>query len=80
MILSSQPPEGIFGMSVAIAALLFVAMPAVILHYVTQWKKTRGLSSEDEKMLTELYASAQRLEQRIENLERVLEATERSKS
>jgi phage shock protein B len=66
--------------SVAIAALLFVAMPAVILHYVTQWKKTRGLSSEDEKMLTELYASAQRLEQRIENLERVLEATERSKS
>lgn len=67
-------------MSVAIAALLFVAMPAVILHYVTQWKKTRGLSSEDEKMLTELYASAQRLEQRIENLERVLEATERSKS
>jgi phage shock protein B len=67
-------------MSVAICAIIFVAMPAVILHYVTQWKKTRGLSSEDEKMLTELYASAQRLEQRIENLERVLEATERSKS
>jgi phage shock protein B len=80
MILASNPPEGILGMSVAIAALLFVAMPAVILHYVTQWKKTRGLSSEDEKMLTDLYASAQRLEQRIENLERVLEANERSKS
>ena len=80
MILASNPPEGILGMSVAVVALIFVAMPAVILHYVTQWKKTRGLSSDDERMLTELYASAQRLEQRIENLERVLEANERSKS
>jgi hypothetical protein len=44
MILASNPPEGILGMSVAVVALIFVAMPAVILHYVTQWKKTRGLS------------------------------------
>jgi phage shock protein B len=79
MILASPVPEGIVGMSVAVVALIFVAMPAVILHYVTQWKKTRGLSAEDERMLSELYASAQRLEQRIENLERVLES-ERSKT
>lgn len=58
---------------VAICALLFVAMPAVVLHYVTQWKKTRGLSADDERMLSELYASAQRMEDRIANLERVLE-------
>jgi phage shock protein B len=62
---------------VAIIALLFVAFPAVILHYVTQWKKTRGLSNQDEQMLQQLFVSAQKLEERISNLERVLD-TDRS--
>lgn len=59
---------------------LFVACPAVILHYVTQWKKTRGLSSEDQLLLQQLFSSAQRLEQRITNLERVLDTNRESQS
>jgi phage shock protein B len=55
---------------------LFVAFPAVILHYITQWKKTRGLSSEDQVLLQQLFSLAQRLEQRITNLERVLDTKE----
>jgi phage shock protein B len=55
---------------------LFVAFPAVILHYITQWKKTRGLSSEDQILLQQLFSLAQRLEQRIANLERVLDTKE----
>jgi phage shock protein B len=55
---------------------LFVAFPAVILHYITQWKKTRGLSSEDQVLLQQLFTLAQRLEQRITNLERVLDTKE----
>jgi len=59
-----------------ICAILFVACPAVILHYITQWKKTRGLSSEDQVLLQQLFTLAQRLEQRITNLERVLDTKE----
>jgi phage shock protein B len=59
---------------------LFIAFPMVILHYVTQWKKTRGLSSEDQLLLQQLFSSAQRLEQRINNLERVLDTNRESQS
>lgn len=57
--------------------VIFVAFPAVILHYITQLKRTRGLSNQDEQMLQQLFVSAQKLEERISNLERVLD-TDRS--
>lgn len=54
---------------------LFVICPAVILHYMLQFRKTRGLSSEDERLLQHLFESAQKLEGRIANLEKILEAS-----
>lgn len=53
--------------------LVIVAPLLIIFHYVTQWKKTKNLTSEDEKILVELWESAERIEQRLNNLERIMD-------
>ena len=57
--------------------IIFMAVVAplwVITHYVMRWRATKSLSSEDEKMLSELWESVPRMENRIKNLERILDA------
>lgn len=55
--------------------LLTVVAPIwIVAHYVTRWRTSRKLSSEDERALGELWQSARRMEGRIEQLERVLDA------
>jgi phage shock protein B len=57
--------------------ILFLTVVAplwIIFHYVTLWRQARRLSGEDEKTLGELWQSAQRMESRIDALERVLDA------
>jgi phage shock protein B len=56
-----------------ILALTVIAPLALILHYVTKWKTAKGLSTEDEKMLEDLWESAQRMESRINALETILD-------
>lgn len=54
--------------------LISVVLPLIIvLHYVTKWKDAKGLSREDEKMLEEIWASAQKMESRINALETILD-------
>ena len=45
----------------------------IVLHYVTKWKTSKGLTAEDEKMLSEVWDSANRMEERINTLERILD-------
>ena len=53
---------------------LVIVLPlGLILHYVTKWKTSKGLSNEDERMLEELWESAQRMESRINALETILD-------
>jgi phage shock protein B len=54
--------------------LLLVVPLWLILHYATRWRTSRTLSSEDEKMLLELWQSARRMEERIGTLETILDA------
>ncbi len=54
--------------------LTVVAPLWIIFHYITLWRRARRLSGEDEKALGELWQSAQRMEGRIDALERVLDA------
>ncbi len=59
-----------------ILAIIFVTvvLPLVIvLHYVTKWKDAKGLTKEEEKMLEEIWASAQKMESRINALETILD-------
>ena len=62
-------------MSDAIPILLFtVVVPlGLILHYVTKWKSMKILTPEDENSLTDLRRGADRLEDRIRTLERILD-------
>jgi len=54
--------------------LVTIVLPLVIvLHYVTKWKDAKGLTREDEKMLEEIWASAQKMESRINALETILD-------
>jgi phage shock protein B len=59
-----------------IIPLLFITLCLplwIILHYMTKWKMSKGLSPEDEKMLSEVWESTNRMEERINTLERILD-------
>lgn len=61
---------------VALAVILFLTIVApliVIFYFITRWKQTREISGDDERMLEDLWALSQRLEDRIETLERILD-------
>ncbi len=54
--------------------LLTVCFPIwVIFHYITKMKTSKGLTSEDEKMLSEVWESTNKMEDRIRTLERILD-------
>jgi len=54
--------------------LITVCLPLwIIFHYITKMKMSKGLSPEDEKMLSEVWDSANKMEDRINTLERILD-------
>ncbi len=53
---------------------LFIGLPWLVLHYVTQWRKAGSLTPDDEHMLEDVWRSAKRMERRIEALEAILDA------
>jgi phage shock protein B len=54
--------------------LVIVAPIWIIAHYVTRWRMAKTLSPEDEKQFAELWRMAERMEERIDSIERILEA------
>jgi phage shock protein B len=59
---------------VMVCGILFIGLPWIILHYVTQWKRARGLSIEDENLLDGLHDLARRLDERLATIERIVAA------
>lgn len=57
-----------------ICGFLFIGMPWLILHYVTQWKRAGGITREDENLLGELHETARRLDDRLNSIERIITA------
>ena len=45
----------------------------IIFHYITKWKTSKGLTAEDEKMLAEVWESTNKMQERIQTLERILD-------
>ncbi len=61
-------------MTLAVILFLTVLAPLIVIFYfITKWKQTREISGDDERMLEELWTLSQRLEERLETLERILE-------
>ena len=57
--------------------ILFLTICAplwIIFHYITKWKSAKTLTSEDEQILGDLYESAEKIESRLNNIERILDA------
>ncbi len=58
----------------AVLLFLTIGLPLIIvLHFVTRWKQSREISRDDEQMLEDLWSLSQRLEDRIDTLERILD-------
>ena len=53
---------------------LFIALPWLIMHYVTKWKTAATLTTEDENLLDELHELARRLDERMCTIERIMSA------
>ena len=62
-----------FPMVIGIIMASVVVPLVVVLHYVTKWKDAKGLSREDEKMIEDIWESAQKMESRINALETILD-------
>lgn len=64
------------GEYIGIALIVFIAIPAplfIVLYFITRWKEAREISGGDERMLEDLWALSQRLEERLESLERIMD-------
>ena len=54
--------------------LLMIVLPIwIIAHYGTRWRTSKAISSADETLLADLWESARKMEDRIRNLERILD-------
>jgi phage shock protein B len=54
--------------------LLTVCFPLwIVFHYLTKMKTSKGLTPEDESMLSEVWESTNKMEERINTLERILD-------
>lgn len=51
---------------------IFIALPWIILHYVTKWKTSATITTDDEALLEELYSLAKRLDERMDTVERLV--------
>ena len=59
---------------IIICGMLFIGAPWIMFHYITQWKRARGLSVEDENLLDGLHDMARRLDERLATIERIVAA------
>ncbi len=65
--------EDVF-LPIIICGMLFIGLPWIVLHYLTQWKSSASITAEDENLLDELYESARRMEDRLATVERIIAA------
>jgi phage shock protein B len=63
---------------IGVVGILFLGLPWLVFHYVTQWKKNGGLTVEDERLLDEMHEMARRMDDRVATLERILDSQDPS--
>lgn len=59
-----------------VLAIIFmtIVLPIVIvMHYVTKWKATRGLSEDEQRLLEDLWRQSERMQSRLNALETILD-------
>ena len=61
-----------WGSEIIVIPVIFIALPWIILHYVTKWKTAATITTDDEVLLEELYNLAKRLDERMDTVERLV--------
>jgi phage shock protein B len=62
------------GLFVLIIIFMTVVLPIVIImHYVTKWKATKGLSDDEQRLLEDLWKDGQAMQSRLNALETILD-------
>jgi phage shock protein B len=59
-----------------ILAIIFVSVivpTAMVFHYMTKWKSLKGLSDEEQQILEDLLEASERMRNRIDALETILD-------
>ena len=59
---------------IVIVGMLFIGLPWLIFHYITKWKSAATITTEDENLLDELHELARRLDDRMNTIERIVQA------
>jgi len=63
------------GIFVLIIIFMTVVLPIfLIMHYVTKWKATKGLSDDEQRVLEDLWKDSQAMQSRMNALETILDA------
>lgn len=57
---------------VIIIPMIVIGLPWLILHYITRWKTSATITTDDEVLLEELYNLAKRLDERMDTVERLV--------
>ena len=57
-----------------IVPMVVLGLPWMIVHYITRWKTAATLTTDDEKLMEELYELATRLDDRMCSIERIMTA------
>ncbi|MCD6073911.1 MAG: envelope stress response rane protein PspB [Rhodospirillales bacterium] len=57
-----------------VGTFLVIVLPIwIIAHYATRWRTSKVITNADEQLLSELWDTARKMEDRIRNLERILD-------
>lgn len=56
-----------------IVFMLVVVPLGLILHYMTKWKSTKGLTDDEQQMLEDLWEGSERMMSRLNALETILD-------
>jgi phage shock protein B len=61
------------GEVLGIIAMTIVAPIWIVSHYLTKWRLSKGLSTDEAHMLEDLWKTAQAMENRVNTLEAILD-------
>jgi phage shock protein B len=59
-----------------VLAILFISVvvpTAIVFHYTTKWKALKGLSDDEERILEDLWEASERIQDRLDALETILD-------
>ena len=63
-----------FPEEIIIIPAIFIGLPWLVLHYMTKWKQSATITTDDEHLLDDLYQLAKRLDDRMDTVERLVSA------